>query len=97
MSDVFPKWTNTLPLKLVVGVALVGAAVTAGAWYYLTPKYSRVGYQPTQPVPFSHAVSIDAPRSMSARCKAARRLRHSADRVDGSFSRGPHFQVFSQR
>ena len=56
MSDVFPKWTNTLPLKLAVGVALVGAAVTAGAWYYLTPKYSRVGYQPTQPVPFSHAV-----------------------------------------
>ena len=56
MSDVFPKWTNTLPLKIAVGVALVGAAVTAGAWYYLTPKYSRVGYQPTQPVPFSHAV-----------------------------------------
>lgn len=56
MSDVFPKWTNTLPLKVALGVALTGALVTAGAWYYFTPKYSRVGYQPTQPVPFSHAV-----------------------------------------
>ena len=56
MSDVFPKWTNTLPLKIAVGVVLVGAAVTAGAWYYLTPKYSRVGYQPTQPVNFPHSI-----------------------------------------
>ena len=55
MSDVFPKWTNTLPLKIAVGVVLVGTAVTAGSWYYFTPKYSRVGYQPTQPVGFSHA------------------------------------------
>jgi hypothetical protein len=28
--------------------------VTAGVWYYFTPKYFRVGYQPIQPVPFSH-------------------------------------------
>jgi hypothetical protein len=56
MSDVFPKWTNTLPLKMAVGVVLVGTAVTAGSWYYFTPKYSRVGYQPTQPVYFQHAV-----------------------------------------
>jgi hypothetical protein len=55
MSDVFPKWTNKLPLKIAVGLVLVGSAVTAGCWYYLTPKYSRVGYQPIQPVPFSHA------------------------------------------
>ena len=55
MSDVFPKWTNKLPLRIAVGVVLVGTAVTAGCWYYLTPKYSRVGYKPVQPVPFSHA------------------------------------------
>lgn len=56
MSDVFPKWTNSLPLKAAIGAALTGALVVSGAWYYLTPKYSRVGYQPTQPVGFSHAV-----------------------------------------
>ncbi len=55
MSDVFPKWTNKLPLKIAVSALLVGTAVAAGAWYYLTPKYSRVGYQPVQPVGFSHA------------------------------------------
>ena len=41
---------------IVVGVVLVGTAVTLGVTYYFTPKYSRVGYQPIQPVPFSHAV-----------------------------------------
>ena len=41
---------------IIVGVVLVGTAVTLGVTYYFTPKYSRVGYQPIQPVPFSHAV-----------------------------------------
>ena len=56
MSDIFPKWTNWLPLKIAVGAALVGTAVTAGSWYYLTPKYANVGYQPVQPVAFSHSI-----------------------------------------
>ena len=56
MSDVFPKWTNQLPLKILLGLLLVGTAATAGIWYYFTPKYTRVGYQPVQPVHFSHAI-----------------------------------------
>lgn len=59
MSDVFPKWTNKLPLQFIVGAVLTATAVTAGCWYYLTPKYARVGYQPRQPVFFSHAVHAD--------------------------------------
>jgi hypothetical protein len=55
MSAIFPKWSNRLPLMVITGAVLVGSAVVAGAWYYLTPKYSRVGYQPIQPVAFSHA------------------------------------------
>ena len=55
MSAIFPKWTNRLPLLIVVGGGLVATAVTAGVWYYFTPKYFRVGYQPIQPVAFSHA------------------------------------------
>ena len=55
MSAIFPKWTNRLPVMLIIGLLLAGTAVTAGVWYYLTPKYSRVGYQPMQPVAFSHA------------------------------------------
>jgi hypothetical protein len=56
MSAIFPKWTNRLPLMIITGALLVGGAVTAGVWYYFTPKYTRVGYQPIQPVPFSHAI-----------------------------------------
>jgi hypothetical protein len=59
MSDIFPKWTNKLPGRILVGAILVGAAVAMGATYYLTPAYSRVGYQPTQPVNFSHAIHVD--------------------------------------
>ena len=58
MSAIFPKWTNWLPLALGVGAALIGGAVTAGVTIYLTPKYYRVGYQPVQPVPFSHAIHV---------------------------------------
>jgi hypothetical protein len=59
MSAIFPKWTNRLPLLIVVGAVLTGTAVVAGVWYYFTPKYTRVGYQPVQPVAFSHAIHVD--------------------------------------
>jgi hypothetical protein len=50
---------NRLPLMIVVGVLLIGGGVVAGVWYYFTPKYTRVGYQPIQPVAFSHKVHVD--------------------------------------
>jgi hypothetical protein len=59
MSDVFPRWTNRLPLLVIIGVSLLGTAAMAGVWYYFTPKYTRVGYQPKQPVAFSHATHAD--------------------------------------
>ena len=59
MSDIFPKWTNRLPLILIVALLCIGSAVTAGVWYYFTPKYTRVGYQPVQPVPFPHSAHAD--------------------------------------
>lgn len=59
MSDIFPKWTNKLPLQIAVGAVLVGTVAMAGVNYYLTPKYTRVGYQPVQPVAFSHAIHAE--------------------------------------
>ena len=53
---IFPKWTNWLPLALGLGAALAGGAVAAGVTIYLTPKYTRAGYQPVQLVPFSHQI-----------------------------------------
>jgi formate-dependent nitrite reductase cytochrome c552 subunit len=43
-------------MMIIIGVALGGSALTAGIWYYLTPKYYKVGYQPLQPVGFSHSI-----------------------------------------
>jgi hypothetical protein len=58
MSAVFPKWTNRLPVMLIIGLLFIGGGVTAGFWYYFTPKYTRVGYQPIQPVAYSHATHV---------------------------------------
>ncbi|EYF06493.1 cytochrome c3 family protein [Chondromyces apiculatus] len=52
---IFPRWANkVLPLSLVFGVLPLGAAVTGGLWYYGTNKHVEVGYQPKQPVDYSH-------------------------------------------
>ena len=56
MSNIFPKWTNKLPLFVLVGGVLLGGGVVTGVTYYFTPKYTRVGYQPVQPVSFSHKI-----------------------------------------
>ena len=56
MANFFPRWTNTLPLKLSICLGITGAVVVAGVGVYFTPKYTRVGYQPSQPIPFSHKI-----------------------------------------
>ncbi len=56
MSNLFPKSANKLPLQIVVYLVVLGGVLTAGASYYMTPKYTRVGYAPVQPVPYSHAL-----------------------------------------
>ena len=45
-----------MPFVLGALAVLAGGAVAAGVTLYLTPKYTRAGYQPLQPVPFSHKV-----------------------------------------
>jgi hypothetical protein len=58
MANIFPRGSNILPIKIVVCVFVLVNAVSLGAWYYFTPKYTRVGYQPAQPVPFPHDVHV---------------------------------------
>ena len=59
MANIFPKWTNKLPIQILVGGLVVFLSVIAGMTYYFTPKYTRVGYQPVQPVNFSHSIHAD--------------------------------------
>src|SRR5690242_1510909 len=58
MANIFPRWTNYLPLKIIFCLLVVGGAVSAVYWYYLTPEYLRAGYQPIQPVPFPHDIHV---------------------------------------
>lgn len=58
MANIFPRWSNLLPIKLAVCAAALGAVITAGIWYYFTNEYTNVGYMPVQPVPFSHQLHV---------------------------------------
>lgn len=58
MSHIFPKSSNRLPLQIIIFLVVIGGIVTAATNYYATPKYTRVGYAPIQPVPFSHALHV---------------------------------------
>ncbi len=59
MSNFFPRWANWVPLKLLLIAAVLTTVLTLGVWYYFTPKYTRVGYMPDQPAPFSHALHAE--------------------------------------
>lgn len=52
----FPRWVNRLVMLL--GAVIVGGGVYAGAMGGLItdPETLNVGYQPEQPIPFSHAI-----------------------------------------
>jgi hypothetical protein len=58
MANFFPRWSNWLTLKLVFILGVIGTAASAGVWYYFTPKYTRVGYEPAQPVAFPHDIHV---------------------------------------
>jgi hypothetical protein len=58
MSNIFPKSANRLPLQIIIYLVVLGGIVSAGAAYYMTPAYTRVGYAPVQPVPYSHALHV---------------------------------------
>ena len=56
MPQLFPRVANSLPTLSLLGVLGGGVLVTLLAWYYLSPEFYEVGYQPEQPVPYSHAL-----------------------------------------
>ncbi len=56
MASIFPKWTNKIPLLIGAGGPVVLIGVIGFIWYYFSPEYTDVGYQPSQPVPFSHTL-----------------------------------------
>lgn len=58
MANIFPKWSNHAPRKIVIALLLIITAITVFVTYYCTPKYLRVGYQPIQPVSYDHSLHV---------------------------------------
>ena len=56
MPQIFPRGSNLVPLFIAIVLGATATAAFGAFWYYWTPKYTRVGYQPAQPIPFSHKI-----------------------------------------
>lgn len=58
MAQIFPPWANKAPAYAAGALALAAIIVPLFVWYYFSPKYTDVGYQPRQPVPYSHKLHV---------------------------------------
>ena len=58
MAQIFPRWANKAPAYAAGAAALLAVIVPLFVWYYFTPKFTDVGYQPRQPVPYSHELHV---------------------------------------
>ena len=46
MAQIFPRWTNKIPLAVGVTAPVVLSVVVFSIWYWFSPKFTDVGYQP---------------------------------------------------
>jgi Cytochrome c7 and related cytochrome c len=60
LTVLFPKWTNKLPTMLALGAAAAGLFVVFVVYYWFSPKHTDVGYQPFQPIAYSHKLHAGA-------------------------------------
>jgi len=57
VSQLFPKWTNSLATVMAVGGFATTVLAVGVVWNYFTPEYWEVGYMPEQPASgFSHQI-----------------------------------------
>lgn len=54
MAQIFPKWSNQIPKVALLGLLIVGSVAVFVFWYWFSPWNLDVGYEPQQPVAFSH-------------------------------------------
>lgn len=58
MAQLFPKWTNTLPKIALVAIGVGTCIAVFIVWFWFSPYHTDVGYEPKQPVPFSHELHV---------------------------------------
>jgi len=54
LAQIFPKWTNNIPTIILILVLGGLFSVVGFFWYFGSPEYTDVGYQPQQPVEYNH-------------------------------------------
>lgn len=53
-QQLFPKWANYVAPALLVSIVLIISTISLVIWYWGSPKNIDVGYEPVQPIPYSH-------------------------------------------
>ncbi len=77
MPAIFSRSFDGHVRQAVVGLVVAVGLFAVGWYYYALPSYTRVGYTPEQPVPFSHElhvgkVGLDCAPIATSRCSIRR-------------------------
>ncbi len=56
---IFPRWTNLIPYVLPVVLLGGGISTVFVFWYWFSDKHLVVGYQPEQPIKYSHKLHVN--------------------------------------
>ena len=64
--QIFPRRANRLPVLTLAGLGVAALAVTLGAWYWLSPEFYEVGYQPESGSPEARLADYLRPRDWLA-------------------------------
>lgn len=55
---IFPRWSNKVPFLILFGFVSVVGILIYLFWYWFSPKHLNVGYEPIQPIPYSHRLHV---------------------------------------
>jgi len=58
MPAIFSEKSQSILRQIACGGVLFFVLLIGVVWYYFTPKYTRAGYEPHQPVAYSHAFHV---------------------------------------
>lgn len=58
MANIFPRYSNLIPIQIAICIGSLAFGIAIAFTYYATPKSTRVGYMPDQPIPYNHELHV---------------------------------------
>jgi len=58
VAQLFTKKANIVPVYVLITIIVLIVAIIGSFWYWGSPYFTDVGYQPKQPVPYSHKFHV---------------------------------------